>query len=140
MKALLRFLRRVASSRLGHTLVVAHLVILVSEFAHKPAATYSETPCVPEPSSAVLIAGRYFHWHYESALLKTVSVLDMPAILLGSLASKLLAPLRLCDFTASWVDGLLVLAFASFQWLLVGFLVSSIGRAFWKGGRRNRGA
>ena len=134
MRALLRFLRRVASSRLGQALAVAHLSIVVSEFAQKPAAAYAETPCVPEPSSTVLLAGHYFHWHYESALLKTVLALDLPAMLFGSLAAKLLAPLALCDYTASWVDGLLVLVFATFQWLLVGFLVDSIVRWSRKGG------
>jgi hypothetical protein len=132
MKALLQFLRRVASSRLGQFLFVAHLVIIVYEFAQKSAAAYADTPCVVEPSSAVFVAGRAYHWHYESTLLKIVTLLDFPALILGALVSKLLSPLKLCAFTSSWVEAFLVLMFASIQWLLVGFIIASIFRALKK--------
>lgn len=132
MKALFRFLRRLASSRLGQFLLVVHLIIIVYEFAQKPAATYSDTPCVVEPSSAAFIAGRNYHWTYESALLKLVSLLDLPALVLGDLAAMLVSPLRLCALTISWVEGVLVLTFASIQWLFIGFIVESIFRALRK--------
>ena len=134
MKALLRGLRRVASSRFGQFLLAAHLVIIVYEFAQKPASTYSDTPCVIEPSSMAFIAGRGYHWHYESALLKVVSMLDFYAFALGELVTHLTSPLNLCAFTVSWVEGILILTFASIQWLLVGFIIESIIRALWKRG------
>lgn len=126
MRVLLLLFRRVVSSRVGHFLLVAHLVIIVYEFAQKPVAYYTDTPCFLEPSSAAFIAGRGYHWHYESALLQWISFLDFPALVLGTLSSNLLSPLSLCAFTRSWVDAILILTFASVQWLLVGFIVESI--------------
>ncbi|MBV9927548.1 MAG: hypothetical protein JOZ96_21200 [Acidobacteria bacterium] len=134
MKAVPEFIRRAASSRLGLCLLAAHLVYVVWEFALKPSATYAKTPCVAEPSSAVLIAGRLYHWHYESAPLKLITFLDLPAMFLAGLASKCFAPLRLCDFTSSWVDAVLILFFASVQWLLFGFVVEALFRRFAGGG------
>jgi hypothetical protein len=142
MKTMLRFLRRVASSRLGQLLFVVHLIIVVSEFAHKPSATYSDTPCVMEPSSAAFIAGRSYHWAYESSLLKVVNILDFPALVIGGIVSKMLSPLNLCAFTRSWVDAVLALTFASVQWLLVGLIIEFIFRGLknWGAGAPNRRA
>jgi integral membrane sensor domain MASE1 len=119
---------------LGQFLVVAHLLFIVYEFAQKPAATYADTPCVVGWSSASLIAGRNYHWAYESTPLKIVSLLDLPALFVGGLASRLFSPLNLCALTASWVEAILALTFASIQWLLVGFIVESIFRGLkkWK--------
>ena len=128
MKAVLTFLRRVASSRVGKFLVISHLIFIVYEFAQKPAATYAETPCVVEPGSASFIAGRDYHWHYESTSLKIVHVLDLPALVVGGLALELLSPVKFCAFTASWVYAIFFLTFTSIQWLIVGFIVQSIFR------------
>ena len=133
MRAPLQLFRRVVSSRVGQFLLVAHLVIVVYEFAQKPVASYSD--CVLEPSSAAFIAGRDYHWHYESVLLKWISILDLPALVLGGLFSTLLLPLNLCAFTLSWVGAVLILSFASVQWLLVGFIIESMIRSL----RRARG-
>ena len=140
MKAAVIFVRRVAASRLGQFLVVAHLLFIVYDFAQKPAATYSDTPCVVEPSSAAFIAGRNYHWHYESNLLKIVSLLDFPALVLVGLASTVLFPLKLCAFTTSWVEAILALTFASIQWLLVGFIVEAVFQTLkkWKAGAFNQ--
>jgi hypothetical protein len=123
-------------------LLVAHIVIVVYEFAQKPAAAYSDTPCVVLPSSAAFIAGRHYHWTYESDLLKVISVLDFPALLLGGIVSKMLSPLNLCAFTRSWVVAMLALTFASVQWLLVGFIIESIFRGLknWSAGVSNQRA
>jgi hypothetical protein len=136
MKAVLRFMRHVASSRVGLFFVVAHMLFIVYEFAQKPGATYADTPCAVEWSSKSFIAGRDYHWAYESTPLKVVSLLDLPALLLGGLTSELLSPLELCSFTRSWVNAILYLVFASIQWLLVGFIVESIYRLLkkWKAG------
>lgn len=132
MRALLQLFQRVVSPRVGQFLLVAHLVIVVYEFAQKPVANYSD--CVVEPSSAAFIAGRDYHWHYESTLLKWISILDFPALILGGLSSALLSPLSLCAFTLSWVDAILILTFASVQWLLVGFIVESMIRSVRRAG------
>jgi hypothetical protein len=125
----LTLFRRVVSSRLGQFLFVAHLVIIVYEFAQKPGASYGDTPCFLEPSSQAFIAGRPYHWTYESDLLKWVTILDLPALLLGELTSNLLLPLGLCAFSLSWVAAILILTFASIQWLLAGFIIESSIRA-----------
>lgn len=129
---MLKVIKRVAASRLGQILFVAHLVFVVYEFAQKPAASYSGTPCVRELSSAAFIAGRNYHWNYESPLLKIISLLDFPAVVIGTFVSNLLSPLELCDFTISWVEAVVALTVASLQWLFVGFIVESIFRALKK--------
>ena len=136
MKAVLTFLRRVASSRIGQFLVIAHLLFIVYEFAQKESVTYADTPCVVEPSSKSLIAGRDFHWAYESTALKIVTVLDLPGLVVGGLAFRLLSPVKFCDFTVSWVGAIFALTFISIQWLIVGFIVESIFRMLkkWKAG------
>jgi|SRR5687768_12345205 len=142
MKAVITFLRHVASSKVGQFLVVVHLLFIVYEFAQKPGATYADTPCAVEWSSASFIAGRNYHWHYESTPLKIVSLLDFPALLVGGLVSGLFSPLNLCAFTASWIDASLALTFASVQWLIVGFIVQSVFRGLkkWKAGVFNQPA
>ena len=128
-KSLLRFLKRVAGSRLGQTLFVLHLCLLVYDFAPKPVAS-ADLPCVVEPSSQVLIAARPFHYHYESALLKTLLVLDLPGLMLGWLIGLLLSPLNYllqpCEYTESWVAAGILLFSTSAQWWLCGCFVEAL--------------
>lgn len=85
VKALIvRFLKRVALSRVGQLLLVVHLCLVVYGFAQKPALGPGSIPCVEQPSSAILLAGRSYHFHYESDLIKAVTVLDLPALTVGS--------------------------------------------------------
>jgi len=78
-----------------------------------------------------LIAGRFFHFSHESALHKLTMLLDLPAMVVSS---PFTAPMyylfpRTCAYTASWITAFVLLAFASSQWLLIGY---GIERLFMK--------
>ena len=126
-KSILHFLKRIALSRVGHLLLIVHLCLVVYAFAQKP--SYSDIPCTGSAFDSSLLAGRYYHFHYESTLMKTLTFLDIPSIALGSSAASLLSPFKFCVYTASWIEGLLILTFASLQWLLIGFFLQEIYRA-----------
>lgn len=126
--SLLHFIKRVVRSRLGQILFVVHLCLVVYDFAPKPAAS-GDMPCVVEPSSQALIAARPFHYHYESDLMKTLIVLDLPGLVLGYVIDLLLTPLnyliRPCAYARSWMAAGVCLVGTSIQWWLVGFLVGT---------------
>jgi hypothetical protein len=123
--------RRIATSRLGQLLFVAHLCLVLYLFSQKPVAEHDPNNCIPQSQwgwDYVLIAGRPFHWHYESALMKVISVLDLPA---GFISSILYAPVsylnpNICVHTASWIEAVLLLLCASAQWLLLGFILERL--------------
>jgi len=75
-------------------------------------------------SSATLLAGRPFHFHYESLVLRLVILVDMPALLamvpLSFLELPLLKLFRLSFYYCSYSSAALLLFGASCQWLLIG--------------------
>ncbi|MCA1816728.1 MAG: hypothetical protein LC746_10040 [Acidobacteria bacterium] len=127
-KPAFRIARRIATSRSGQLFFIAHLCLIVFLFSQKQVVGHDPTDCVTRTQwgwDYVLIAGRPFHWHYESGLMKVVFLLDLPACFVGAL---LLAPVyylypNICVYTASWIEAALYLACASVQWWLVGFLI-----------------
>jgi hypothetical protein len=59
----------VVSNRLGHVLLVAHLVLVIGVFAGKPAVNreFANKPRTERnASSSILLAGRSFHYSNES--------------------------------------------------------------------------
>jgi hypothetical protein len=75
-------------------------------------------------SSATLLAGRPFHFHYESLLLKLIILVDLPSLLAMIPFSLLVLPLsklfHLSFYHCSYSSAALLLFGASCQWLLVG--------------------
>ena len=114
---------------------IVHLCLGIFDFARKPVEGGAGGGCMPQAAwhwDYVLIAGRPFHWHYESVPLKIVSVLDLPAIFVST---WLYAPIdklypQLCVETVSWIYAGLLLVCASIQWWVVG---SALGWAFGRG-------
>jgi len=134
VKALIvRFLKRVALSRVGQLLLVVHLCLVVYGFAQKPVLGPGSIPCVEQPSSAILLAGRSYHFHYESDLIKAVTILDLPALTVGSFPGALLSYLPVCAYADSWIRGVVILTMASIQWLLVGCFLQKSYRALKRG-------
>ncbi len=77
-------------------------------------------------SSASVLAGRPFHFHYESNLLKCLFVVDLPsmvaAIPLDFVVGALLKVIRVGSFVGSYFGaGVRVLA-GTFEWLALGKL------------------
>ena len=125
--------KRILTSRLGLFLVVAHLIIIIFEFRQK--ASFPYMPCEGDRfqgAGVLFVAGRFFHWNYESVLLQIVTLLDFPAIAFSSLFSDLFSSLNLCAYPKSWVEAIAVLIFASLQWLLIGFGLQELVRSLKK--------
>ena len=126
-----QFLKRALSSRLGQILVIIHLCLVLFDFSEKNVQDFDPNDCTSVSEwdvTGYLIAGRFFHFSHESLLHKLVTLSDLPAMLVSSLFT---APLyyfypSICAYTASWIDAFILLVFASFQWLLIGFGIQSL--------------
>ena len=144
MKAFLKFLRRVASSRVGHVLLVIHLFLVVFDFAQKSPVSRAENNRAYEAgeimSSSTLLAGRGFHYHYESPLLKLLILVDLPGLLLSLIFSLVLIPINyfapLGAYDESWVAAGIFLLGTSIQWQFVGYCLESVFRSG-RGGERH---
>lgn len=77
-------------------------------------------------SSATILAGRPFHFTYESPLLKTLIVADLPASLVSIPVSipvtYVLRILKVGSFVGSYVDATIALLTGCLQWLILGKL------------------
>ena len=80
-------------------------------------------------SSATIFAGRPFHFVYESILLKSLILADLPAELAQLPFEFLFVPLckhsHLSFIALSYWDAGILLVFASCQWLLLGAALES---------------
>lgn len=77
-------------------------------------------------SSATLLAGRPFHFHYESVALKVLITVDLPAMIAVVPVALLTVPFsNLFRLLGSWTNSYLVagilLACATCQWILAGW-------------------
>lgn len=121
-----RFIRRFCTNRIGWVLAVVHLCLTVYDFAQKPV----NDSC--EPSSAAghyLIAGRYFHWAYESLIHQITILLDFPSLIVSAflmIPISYFFPADICVYTESWISAYVLLAVTSLQWLIAGFIIQSI--------------
>jgi hypothetical protein len=129
LNAILQSLKRVVSSRVGHVLLILHLSLVVFEFTQKNPVSRAESNRVYEAremtESATLLAGRVFHYHYESPLLKFLIFVDMPGIALSFFLGLVLVPINyiapLGEYDASWAVAGILLIGTSTQWQLIGY-------------------
>lgn len=137
MKTILYCLKRIASSRVGQILFILHLSLVIFDFGHKPPVRRAESNVVRRAgelqSSSVLLAGRGFHWHYESSLLKFLVLVDIPGLLLSFLIGLILVPifyvfLPLGAYDASWFTAGIFLLGTSIQWQVIGFWLEQVVR------------
>ena len=80
-----------------------------------------------DAAGQVVLARRPVHWHYEPVSLKTLMVLDMPGLFIGSIVTL---PLRIAFWkvepsreTRSYFDFFMWLVLSSAQWWVVGTYV-----------------
>jgi hypothetical protein len=75
-------------------------------------------------SSATLLAGRPFHFTYESLFLKLLIAFDLPAMIamlpLSAILSVFWKTLHFGSYSASYLAAVLLLFAASCQWLVIG--------------------
>jgi hypothetical protein len=140
-KVISRFIKRAASDRVGHTLLIAHLCLFIYVFAQKSPVSRTEHNRVIEAgetlSSTILFAGRGFHFHYESPLLKFLLMIDSPALLIEMALGIFLIPLRyfvrLGAYDESWVAAGMFLIATSIQWQLVGYCLNGMFKSIKRG-------
>src|SRR5450432_253447 len=72
-------------------------------------------------------AGRPFHFHYQSWVLKSVLIADLPAMLVGALADLVLRPfsfaMHVGTYVGSYIGAGLLFVVATGQWLIVGHAI-----------------
>jgi hypothetical protein len=128
------YLKRIASSRVGHILLILHLSLVVFDFAQKTPISRAESNRVVEAGetmeSATLLAGRMFHYHYESPLLKFLIFVDLPGILLSLLLGLALLPINyvapLGAYDESWVAAVILLLSTSLQLQVIGYCLGKV--------------
>lgn len=94
MSVVRAFVRGCIRSRLGWLLVCLHAAWFVFAVANMspPAPEFAKYLDNGGWSSAALLAGRPFHFAYESIPLKVVFLIDLPAMLAAAVVGLVLSP------------------------------------------------
>ena len=127
MRAMARFVRSCVRSRVAWVLVCLHaswfLIAIANMFP--PAHWLGDFLDKGGWSSAILFAGRPFHFHYESRVMKILVLVDFPSLLGALPIGLLISPLmsHAGSFIGSYVGAIIELMTASCQWLAMGFAI-----------------
>jgi hypothetical protein len=117
----------IVRSRVGWFLVAIHAILFVVALGQKQPMSRQQVEIrekIFSNSDVDLLAGRSFHFHYESPLTKTVVLVDSPS-LIASVPFAILADgcgklLHIDSYAMSYAGAALWLLVASFQWQLAG--------------------
>jgi hypothetical protein len=121
--------RTCVRSRLAWLLAVAHAVWLGLGIRSMGPPSRAAANLLDSFQGAdwTLFAGRPFHFTYQSWVLKSVLLADLPAMLVASLADLLAWPLSFITnvgrYEASYIAAALLFVVATGQWLIVGCAV-----------------
>lgn len=139
---MIRWMANNWKTRTGCSLAVLHAFTLTVLIFSKPLLPPSE-PCAPEadcvglanPASIAFVAGRVFHWSYETPLLQCLMLADLPSQVVGVVVMLplwvLLKSVSVSEQRLSYLNALNWIFFGSLQW----WLIAAIVKATWK---RNR--
>jgi len=135
--SLRRFLSEAVRSRLAWLVVSLHAAWFLLAIANMSPPSREVANFIEQfsGSTVAILAGRPFHFAYESLFLQLLTVLDLPSMFasipVGLLLSPLLKLFHLGLYEGSYVGAGIQIAMGSLQWLLV-------GRRFevWLGSRR----
>ncbi len=125
------FFEQAVRSRLACVLISLHTAWFFLAIANMSPPSAGLTKYLDQGgwSSATLFAGRPFHFTYESIVLKSLVLVDLPAMLaelpIGLPLSPLVSTLHLGSYSRSYLEAGLLLLLATCQWLVVGRLVES---------------
>jgi hypothetical protein len=120
------FVRCCICSRLGWLLACVHAAWFFLAIANMSPPSHSLADFLEKGgwSSSTIFAGRPFHFHYESTLLKSLILVDLPSmpvqLLLGIIAWPLLTTIHLSFFAASYLEAGLFFLITTCQWLTIG--------------------
>ena len=123
--------RIIVSNRLGHALVVAHLITCICLFVGKPTVRREAANAPADErtvSTSTLLAGRSFHFSHESVFSKVLAVFDFPGLCVGLFVSFLLTAFiqlffSLGAYDQSWLVASMIFVATSVQWLAVGYVL-----------------
>jgi hypothetical protein len=126
LRSLLEFFRSCANSRLAWLLACVHAAWFFLAIANMspPSPSFADFLDQGGSSTAALLAGRPFHYHYESALLQTLVWADLPSVFAGTLLTLLSFPLlvntHVGHYAGSYFGAGFLFLIATFQWFAVG--------------------
>lgn len=126
LHAFVGFFRSCAANRLAWLFACLHAAWFFLAIANMspPSPALADFFGKGGASTAALLAGRPFHFHYESASLQLLVLADFPSMLVGVLLAVLLLPLQvtihLGHYVGSYFGAWLWLLIATFQWLALG--------------------
>ncbi len=140
LAGIVRLFRESVRSRLGWALAAIHalwfyLGILSMGPPSRTAAIFLDV----QGADWTMFAGRPFHFHYQLWVLKSLVLADLPSMLVVSVGSLLIMPLKLTGhidtYTGSYIGAGLLFVVATGQWLVVGFLIQRRFRSKRRGGQ-----
>ena len=120
---------RCFQSRLGWLLAVIHALWLGLGIRTMgpPSRTAANFLDSVQGADWTLLAGRPFHFTYQSWILKSVMLADLPAMVVASVGSLLLWPISLSGhvgrYEGSYIGAGLLFVVATGQWLMVGCVI-----------------
>jgi hypothetical protein len=123
--------RSCVRSRLAWLLVCLHAAWFLLAIANMspPSTGFADFLDQGGLSTATLFAGRPFHFHYESMVLKLLILADMPSALalalLDLVSWPLLMNIHLGRYLASYIAAGFLFLIATCQWLLVGHAIQN---------------
>jgi hypothetical protein len=126
LKRLTTFVRDSAGCRLGLVFVVLHAAWFLLAIANMspPSPQFAEFLDGGRGSSAAILAGRPFHFTYESYLLKCLFVLDLPSMIatvpIEFLVGALLKVMHVGSFVGSYFGAGFILIAGTLQWFAMG--------------------
>lgn len=129
------FLRGCAASRLGWLLACAHAVWFYFgiQSMGPPSRAGADFLNSVQGADWTFFAGRPFHYEYQSWILKSLILADIPAMLVGSFFSLLLSPFWLLRhigiYEGSYIGAAFLFVLATGQWLVVGYRLQ---KRYWK--------
>ena len=124
-------IRSIARSRLAWLLACFHALWFFLAVANMspPSPALGEFFDGGGGSSATIFAGRPFHFTYESILLRSLIVADLPSDLLQLPVDLAIVPLRkalhLHAHSSSYLDAVLLFVIATCQWETIGYLAQT---------------
>jgi hypothetical protein len=126
LRTVVGFFRSCVTSRLAWLFAFLHAAWFFLAVANMspPSPSFADFLDSGGSSTAVLLAGRPFHFHYESAFLQLLVLADLPSMLVGTLLALLSLPflmnIHVGHYVGSYFGAGLLLLIATFQWLAVG--------------------
>jgi hypothetical protein len=133
------FLSRAVRSRLAWLLVFLHASWFMLTIANMSPPSHDVANFIEHSewsSTTAILAGRPFHYHYESLSLQILFFVDLPSLLasipVGFLALPFLKLFHLGLYEGSYVSAGILLAVSALQWLTIGYIADKcLGSLLW---------